>query len=97
MKSHLSAARAKLLNLPAESANSCANALSAKVTSSSWKDHIHLIMMKAALIGLGGFCFAVICCESGAVNPSIHDSIIDKKSNVDGQLKQVLQQAAKVF
>ena len=97
MKSLLSAARAKLLNLPEEVVNSCANALSAKVTSSSWKDHIHLIMMKAALIVLGGFCFGVICCESGAVHRFIRDSIIDKKSNVDGQLQQVLQQAAKVF
>ena len=53
--------------------------------------------MKAALIVPGGFCFGVICCESGAVHRFIRDSIIDKKSNVDGQLQQVLQQAAKVF
>jgi hypothetical protein len=53
--------------------------------------------MKAALIVLGGFCFGVICCELGAAHWSIRNSIIDKKSNVDGQLKQVLQRAAKVF
>jgi hypothetical protein len=54
-------------------------------------------MMKAALIFLGGFCFGVICCEPEDKHRSIRDSIIDKKSNVGGQLQQVLQLAAKVF
>ena len=58
MKSLPSAARVKLLNLRAEFVNLCANALSAKVTSSNWKDRIHLIVMKAALIVLGGFFLA---------------------------------------
>ena len=97
MKSLLSAARVKLLNQRAEFVNLCANALSAKVTSSSWKDHIHFMTMKAALIVLGGFCFGVICCDPGSVYRSTRDSIIDKRSNVDGQLQQVLQQSAKVF
>jgi hypothetical protein len=54
-------------------------------------------MMKAALLVLGGFCFGVICCDPGCLHRSIRDSIIDKRSNVDGQSQQVLQQSAKVF